>query len=147
MGLGAALTAFEAYIQDYLSGRGPEFQPLNAKGKTRPGRMVALVGDAELDEGARRPAHRQVGRRAGCAHGRRRPPRRAEACAGNVFEALLERWKHNMRNNWWIIDYNRQSLDKVLRMSVPRMECVCHRVYACWRLGPPTMRADPPDCR
>jgi len=52
VGLGAALTAFEAYIQDYLSGRGPEFQPLNAKGKTRPGRMVALVGDAELDEGA-----------------------------------------------------------------------------------------------
>ena len=42
--------------------------------------MVALVGDAELDE-------------------------------GNVFEALLEGWKHDVRNVWWVIDYNRQSLD------------------------------------
>ena len=42
--------------------------------------MIALAGDAELDE-------------------------------GNVFEALLEGWKHDVRNVWWIIDYNRQSLD------------------------------------
>ena len=47
------------------------------------GRMIALVGDAELDE-------------------------------GNVFEALLEGWKHDVRNLWWIIDYNRQSLDGVV---------------------------------
>ncbi len=45
--------------------------------------MIALVGDAELDE-------------------------------GNVFEALLEGWKHDVRNVWWIIDYNRQSLDSVV---------------------------------
>ena len=45
--------------------------------------MVALVGDAELDE-------------------------------GNVFEALLEGWKHDIRNVWWVIDYNRQSLDRVV---------------------------------
>ena len=45
-----------------------------------PGRMIALAGDAELDE-------------------------------GNIFEALLEGWKHDVRNLWWIIDYNRQSLD------------------------------------
>src|SRR3546814_7139799 len=45
--------------------------------------MVAVVGDAELDE-------------------------------GNVFEALLEGWKHDVRNLWWIIDYNRQSLDSVV---------------------------------
>ena len=45
--------------------------------------MVALVGDAELDE-------------------------------GNVFEALLEGWKHDVRNLWWVIDYNRQSLDGVV---------------------------------
>src|SRR5690606_3291811 len=50
----------------------------------RPGRMVALVGDAELDE-------------------------------GNVYEALLEGWKHDVRNVWWVIDYNRQSLDAVVR--------------------------------
>ena len=51
VGLGAALTTFSAYIQDYLTAHGPDFQPVNAKGKTRPGRTVAIVGDAELDEG------------------------------------------------------------------------------------------------
>ena len=45
--------------------------------------MIALAGDAEIDE-------------------------------GNVFEALLEGWKHGVRNLWWIIDYNRQSLDSVV---------------------------------
>ncbi len=48
-----------------------------------PGRMIALAGDAELDE-------------------------------GNIFEALLEGWKHDVRNLWWVIDYNRQSLDAVV---------------------------------
>ena len=46
--------------------------------------MIALVGDAEMDE-------------------------------GNIFEALLEGWKHGLRNTWWIVDYNRQSLDAVVR--------------------------------
>ena len=46
--------------------------------------MVALIGDAEMDE-------------------------------GNIFEALLEGWKHGLRNTWWIVDYNRQSLDAVVR--------------------------------
>jgi len=46
--------------------------------------MVALIGDAEMDE-------------------------------GNIFEALLEGWKHGLRNTWWIVDYNRQSLDAVIR--------------------------------
>ncbi len=46
--------------------------------------MVALVGDAEMDE-------------------------------GNIFEALMEGWKHGLRRTWWIIDYNRQSLDAVIR--------------------------------
>ena len=45
--------------------------------------MVAIVGDAELDE-------------------------------GNIYEALLEGWKHDVRNLWWVIDYNRQSLDRVV---------------------------------
>ena len=35
----------------------------------------------------------------------------AELDEGNVFEALLEGWKHDVRNVWWVIDYNRQSLD------------------------------------
>jgi pyruvate dehydrogenase E1 component len=45
--------------------------------------MIALVGDAELDE-------------------------------GNIHEALLEAWKHDLRNLWWVIDYNRQSLDSIV---------------------------------
>ncbi len=76
VGLGVAITAFASTIQDYL----------NAKpwAENRPmGRMVALVGDAELDE-------------------------------GNVYECLQEGWKQNLRNTWWIIDYNRQSLDGVV---------------------------------
>ena len=27
---------------------------------------------------------------------------------------LLEGWKHDVRNLWWIVDYNRQSLDSVV---------------------------------
>ncbi len=35
----------------------------------------------------------------------------AELDEGNIYEALLEGWKHDVRNVWWIVDYNRQSLD------------------------------------
>src|SRR5437763_1594077 len=77
VGLGVAQTLFASLVQDYIRGHG--------WGLDRPeGRMIALVGDAELDE-------------------------------GNVFEALLEGWKQGLRNCWWIIDYNRQSLDAVVR--------------------------------
>ena len=80
VGLGVAMTAFAALAQDYL--RGHDLLPARlAEG--RAGRMVALVGDAELDE-------------------------------GNVFECLMEGWKHDVRNLWWVIDYNRQSLDSVV---------------------------------
>lgn len=77
VGLGVAQTLFAALVQDYI----------RAKGWNREcpeGRMVALIGDAEMDE-------------------------------GNIFEALLEGWKHGLRNTWWIVDYNRQSLDAVVR--------------------------------
>ncbi|MEC9368170.1 MAG: 1-deoxy-D-xylulose-5-phosphate synthase N-terminal domain-containing protein [Pseudomonadota bacterium] len=76
VGLGAAAAAFGSLVQDYV----------RAKGWAREwpeGRMIALVGDAELDE-------------------------------GNIYEALLECWKHRIRNCWWVIDYNRQSLDAVI---------------------------------
>ena len=77
VGLGVAQTLFSSLVQDYVRAHG--------WGKDRPeGRMVALIGDAELDE-------------------------------GNIFEAILEGWKHGLRNCWWIIDYNRQSLDAVVR--------------------------------
>ena len=74
VGLGVAMTSFVALAQEYLRKRRlvPDDTP--------PGRMVAVAGDAEFDE-------------------------------GNVFEALLEAWKHQVTNVWWIIDYNRQSLD------------------------------------
>ena len=74
VGLGVAMTSFLALAQVYLRKR--RLVPADAP----PGRMVAVAGDAEFDE-------------------------------GNVFEALLEAWKHRVTNVWWIIDYNRQSLD------------------------------------
>ncbi|MFC7498499.1 transketolase [Enterovirga sp. GCM10030262] len=73
VGLGVAITAFASLIQDYLLAHGL-MQPEEA------GRMVALMGDAELDE-------------------------------GNIYECLIEAYKHDIRNCWWIVDYNRQSLD------------------------------------
>jgi pyruvate dehydrogenase E1 component len=77
VGLGVAQTLFSSLVQDYVRAHG--------WGVQRPeGRMIALVGDAELDE-------------------------------GNIFEAILEGWKQGLRNCWWIIDYNRQSLDAVIR--------------------------------
>jgi len=38
----------------------------------------------------------------------------AELDEGNIYEALLEGWKHDIRDLWWIVDYNRQSLDSVV---------------------------------
>ncbi len=77
VGLGVAMTAFAALTQEYLRSR-----RLADAGSPR-GRMVALLGDAELDE-------------------------------GNVFEAMVEGCKHGIRDVWWIIDYNRQSLDAIV---------------------------------
>ncbi|HYE00621.1 MAG TPA: transketolase, partial [Alphaproteobacteria bacterium] len=78
VGLGVAQTLFASLAQDYVRAR-------SGWGGGRPeGRMVSLVGDAEMDE-------------------------------GNIFEALLEGWKHGLRNTWWVVDYNRQSLDAVIR--------------------------------
>ena len=75
VGLGVAMTSFASLAQDYVRAKGWANGPK--------GRMIALMGDAELDE-------------------------------GNIFEALLEGWKHELNNTWWIIDYNRQSLDGVV---------------------------------
>jgi pyruvate dehydrogenase E1 component len=77
VGLGVAITLMSAIVQEFIQVR--RWLPRDRL----PGRLVALVGDAELDE-------------------------------GNVFEALLEGWKHDVRNVWWVIDYNRQSLDSVV---------------------------------
>ena len=77
VGLGVAQTLFSSLVQDYVRAKG-------WNGERHDGRMVALIGDAEMDE-------------------------------GNIFEALLEGWKHGLRNTWWVVDYNRQSLDAVVR--------------------------------
>ena len=77
VGLGVAQTLFSSLVQDYVKAHGWM--------KDRPeGRMVSLIGDAEMDE-------------------------------GNIYEALVEGWKHGLRNCWWVVDYNRQSLDAVVR--------------------------------
>ena len=82
VGLGVAITAFASIVQDFIAAKDwGQGLPL--------GRMVALVGDAELDE-------------------------------GNVYEALQEGWKNDLRNCWWIIDYNRQSLDGIVREGLFR---------------------------
>jgi pyruvate dehydrogenase E1 component len=73
VGLGVAVTLFASLVQDYLTAHG-------WMDEQERGRFVALIGDAELDE-------------------------------GNIYEALIEGYKHNVRNLWWIVDYNRQSLD------------------------------------
>ncbi len=73
VGLGVAITAFSSLVQDYLIAHGQM-----AEGDA--GRMIALMGDAELDE-------------------------------GNIYECLIEGYKHDIRNCWWVVDYNRQSLD------------------------------------
>ena len=73
VGLGVAITAFASLVQDYLTAHG-------WMDEADRGRFVALIGDAELDE-------------------------------GNIYEALIEAYKHDIRNCWWIVDYNRQSLD------------------------------------
>lgn len=77
VGLGVAMTSFAALMQDYVRLHGL------ARPEVPPGRMVAVAGDAELDE-------------------------------GSIYEALLESWKHDIRDIWWIVDYNRQSLDSVV---------------------------------
>jgi len=73
VGLGVAITAFSSLVQDFLIARGQLAQ-------ADAGRMIALMGDAELDE-------------------------------GNIYECLIEGYKHDIRNCWWVVDYNRQSLD------------------------------------
>ncbi len=77
VGMGVAMTSFAALAQEFLR------KKQITSDREPPGRMIAVAGDAEFDE-------------------------------GNVFEALLEAWKHQVTNVWWIIDYNRQSLDAIV---------------------------------
>jgi len=76
VGMGVAATLFNSLVQDYVVDHGWVKE-------NQTGRMIALAGDAEFDE-------------------------------GNIFEAMLEGWKHRVGNLWWVVDYNRHSLDGVV---------------------------------
>ena len=91
VGLGVAATLFASIVQDYVRLHG-----LTEPSASSDARMIALLGDAELDE-------------------------------GNIYEALLEGWKHEVKNLWWIIDYNRQSLDGVVN------DALFHRIEGFFR--------------
>jgi len=73
VGLGAVAPAFAAVAHHYARRLGP----------TTARRFVAIIGDAELDE-------------------------------GNVWEAVLEESLSGIDNLLWIVDLNRQSLDRVI---------------------------------
>lgn len=75
MGLGAVSAAFGALAARYVS----QHQARDPM----PRRFVAMMGDAELDE-------------------------------GNVWEALLEEAVRELDNLLWIVDFNRQSLDRIV---------------------------------
>jgi len=73
MGLGAVTATFAAMARRYVGDHWKSRQG---------GRFIAMVGDAELDE-------------------------------GNVWESLLEEHVAGLGNLLWIVDMNRQSLDRV----------------------------------
>ncbi len=83
VGLGAVAPLFAAATRRYLAAH----FDLPA-----PGRFIALVGDAELDE-------------------------------GNVWEAIADPVLQGLGNVMWVVDLNRQSLDRVIpEMKVRRLE-------------------------
>src|SRR3989442_8647439 len=74
MGLGAVQATFGALASCYIADHG---------GAAAPGRVIVMVGDAELDE-------------------------------GNVWEALAEEAVQGLGRVLWIVDVNRQALDRVV---------------------------------
>ncbi len=74
VGLGAAAPLFAAVTRRYVDAH---------FGERPASRFVALLGDAELDE-------------------------------GNVWEAVSDQSTHGLGNVTWIVDFNRQSLDRVV---------------------------------
>ena len=74
VGLGAVAPLFAAATRRYVDAK---FGPRD------PSRFIALIGDAELDE-------------------------------GNIWEAVADPATHGLGNVTWIIDVNRQSLDRIV---------------------------------
>jgi pyruvate dehydrogenase E1 component len=77
VGLGAAAPLFAAAVRRYVDAHWP------APEKQGPARFIALLGDAELDE-------------------------------GNVWEAIADPATQGLGNVMWLVDFNRQSLDRVV---------------------------------
>ena len=76
VGLGAVAPLFAAMARRYIEA---QFGEVTAK----PARFIALVGDAELDE-------------------------------GNIWEAIADPALQGLGNVMWVVDANRQSLDRVI---------------------------------
>ncbi len=76
VGLGAVAPLFASMARRYIEA---QFGAVT----DRPARFIALVGDAELDE-------------------------------GNVWEAISDPALHGLANVMWVVDANRQSLDRVI---------------------------------
>ncbi len=74
VGLGAAAPLFAGVTRRYVDSH---------FGKREESRFIALIGDAELDE-------------------------------GNVWEAIADPSTHGLGNVMWVVDFNRQSLDRVI---------------------------------
>lgn len=74
VGLGAAAPLFAGVTRRYIDSH---------FGKRPDSRFIAIIGDAELDE-------------------------------GNVWEAVADPATHGLGNVMWIVDFNRQSLDRVI---------------------------------
>ena len=74
VGLGAAAPLFAAAVRRYVDAH---------FGERDPSRFVAVLGDAELDE-------------------------------GNVWEAVADPVTQGLGNVTWVVDFNRQSLDRVI---------------------------------
>jgi pyruvate dehydrogenase E1 component len=93
MGLGAVMATFGALATRYLVDHG---------GRRTPERFIAMVGDAELDE-------------------------------GNVWEALGEEPLSRLGDVLWIVDVNRQSLDRIVPESRTRRLGDLFRAHG-WRV-------------
>lgn len=76
VGLGAVAPLFGAAVHRYVNAHFGDGRPVDA-------RYVALMGDAELDE-------------------------------GNVWEAIADPVSQGLGNALWVVDLNRQSLDRVI---------------------------------
>ena len=80
VGLGAVAPLFAAMVRRYVDAH---FGRDASAERPRPSRFIALVGDAELDE-------------------------------GNIWEAIADPALQGLGNVMWVVDANRQSLDRVI---------------------------------